>query len=45
MSVTGLEMWRTDPHPLVTAHGVPGPRSPESLPMLERLLRRKTSRQ
>jgi 4-aminobutyrate aminotransferase-like enzyme len=42
MSVTGLEMWRTDPHPLVTAHDVPGPRSPESLPVLERLLRRGT---
>lgn len=26
MSVTGLDMWRTDPHPLLTAHGVPGPR-------------------
>lgn len=42
MSVTGLELWRTDPHPLVTAHGVPGPHSPESLPALERLLRRET---
>jgi 4-aminobutyrate aminotransferase-like enzyme len=42
MSVTGLDLWRTDPHPLVTAHGVPGPRSPESLPVLERLLRRGT---
>jgi 4-aminobutyrate aminotransferase/4-aminobutyrate aminotransferase/(S)-3-amino-2-methylpropionate transaminase len=42
MSVTGLDMWRTDPHPLVTVHAVPGPRSPESLPTLERLLRRGT---
>jgi 4-aminobutyrate aminotransferase/4-aminobutyrate aminotransferase/(S)-3-amino-2-methylpropionate transaminase len=42
MSVTGLDMWRTDPYPLVTAHAVPGPRSPESLPALERLLRRGT---
>jgi 4-aminobutyrate aminotransferase-like enzyme len=42
MSVTGLEMWRTDPSPLVTAHAVPGPRHPESLPALERLLRRGT---
>jgi 4-aminobutyrate aminotransferase-like enzyme len=42
MSVTGLDLWRTDPHPLVTAHGVPGPRSPESLAVLERLLRRGT---
>jgi 4-aminobutyrate aminotransferase-like enzyme len=42
MSVTGLEMWRTDPRPLVTAHAVPGPRSPESLARLERLLRRET---
>jgi 4-aminobutyrate aminotransferase-like enzyme len=42
MSVTGLDMWRTDPQPLVTAHAVPGPRSPESLPTLERLLRRGT---
>jgi 4-aminobutyrate aminotransferase/4-aminobutyrate aminotransferase/(S)-3-amino-2-methylpropionate transaminase len=42
MSVTGLDMWRTDPHPLVTAHAVPGPRGPESLPALERLLRRET---
>jgi 4-aminobutyrate aminotransferase-like enzyme len=40
MSVTGLEMWRTDPHPLLTAHAVPGPRHPESLSALERLLRR-----
>jgi 4-aminobutyrate aminotransferase/4-aminobutyrate aminotransferase/(S)-3-amino-2-methylpropionate transaminase len=42
MSVTGLEMWRTDPHPLLTAHGVPGPRHAESLYVLERLLRRRT---
>ncbi len=42
MSVTGLDMWRTDPHPLGTAHAVPGPRHPESLSALERLLRRGT---
>jgi 4-aminobutyrate aminotransferase/4-aminobutyrate aminotransferase/(S)-3-amino-2-methylpropionate transaminase len=42
MSVTGLEMWRTDPQPLVTAHRVPGPRHPDSLAALERLLRRET---
>jgi 4-aminobutyrate aminotransferase-like enzyme len=42
MSVTGLEMWRTDPNPLRTAHAVPGPRHPDSLPAIERLLRRET---
>jgi 4-aminobutyrate aminotransferase-like enzyme len=42
MSVTGLDLWRTDPDPLVTAHAIPGPRHPESLPTLERLLRRGT---
>src|SRR5271166_4429306 len=42
MSVTGLDMWRTDPNPLVTAHSVPGPRHPDSLPALEHLLRRGT---
>jgi alanine-glyoxylate transaminase / (R)-3-amino-2-methylpropionate-pyruvate transaminase len=40
MSVTGLDMWRTDPHPLMTAHAVPGPCQPDSLLTLERLLRR-----
>jgi 4-aminobutyrate aminotransferase-like enzyme len=39
MSVTGLEMWRTDPDPLWTAHAVPGPDSPDSLPAIEELLR------
>jgi 4-aminobutyrate aminotransferase/4-aminobutyrate aminotransferase/(S)-3-amino-2-methylpropionate transaminase len=39
MSVTGLDMWRTDPNPLLTAHAVPGPRHPESLPAMEQLLR------
>jgi 4-aminobutyrate aminotransferase/4-aminobutyrate aminotransferase/(S)-3-amino-2-methylpropionate transaminase len=39
MSVTGLDMWRTDPDPLVTAHAIPGPRDPDSLPALERLLK------
>jgi 4-aminobutyrate aminotransferase/4-aminobutyrate aminotransferase/(S)-3-amino-2-methylpropionate transaminase len=42
MSVTGLDMWRTDPDPLVTAHAVPGPRHPDSLPAIERLLRHET---
>jgi 4-aminobutyrate aminotransferase/4-aminobutyrate aminotransferase/(S)-3-amino-2-methylpropionate transaminase len=42
MSVTGLDMWRTDPDPLLTAHAVPGPRSADSLGALERLLRRET---
>jgi 4-aminobutyrate aminotransferase/4-aminobutyrate aminotransferase/(S)-3-amino-2-methylpropionate transaminase len=42
MSVTGLDLWRTDPNPLVTAHAVPGPGHPESLPALEQLLRRGT---
>jgi 4-aminobutyrate aminotransferase-like enzyme len=40
MSVTGLDMWRTDLQPLVTAHRIPGPASPDSLAQLERLLRR-----
>jgi 4-aminobutyrate aminotransferase/4-aminobutyrate aminotransferase/(S)-3-amino-2-methylpropionate transaminase len=42
MSVTGLDMWRTDPQPLLTAHAVPGPRSPDSLSSIERLLRKRT---
>jgi 4-aminobutyrate aminotransferase-like enzyme len=42
MSVTGLEMWRTDPNPLITAHAIPGPRDPESLTVLEQLLKRGT---
>jgi 4-aminobutyrate aminotransferase-like enzyme len=42
MSVTGLDMWRADPHLLVTAHRMPGPRDPDSLQVLERLLRRET---
>jgi 4-aminobutyrate aminotransferase-like enzyme len=42
MSVTGLDMWRTDPNPMITAHCVPGPRSPDSLIALDRLLRRGT---
>jgi 4-aminobutyrate aminotransferase-like enzyme len=42
MSVTGLDLWRTDPDPLLTAHRVPGPCHPDSLPALERLLRRET---
>ena len=39
MSVTGLDMWRADPDLLATAHRVPGPRDPDSLPVLEGLLR------
>ncbi|HEV3262666.1 MAG TPA: aspartate aminotransferase family protein [Gemmataceae bacterium] len=39
MSVTGLDMWRTDPGLLGTAHAVPGPCHPESLSALEGLLR------
>ncbi len=42
MSVTGLDMWRTDPNPLRTAHAAPGPRQPDSLSTIERLLRRET---
>jgi 4-aminobutyrate aminotransferase-like enzyme len=42
MSVTGLDMWRTDPNPLLTAHAVPGPRHPESLDAIESLLKRGT---
>jgi 4-aminobutyrate aminotransferase-like enzyme len=41
MSVTGLDVWRSDPQPLVTAHAIPGPRSALSLPALEHRLRRK----
>jgi 4-aminobutyrate aminotransferase-like enzyme len=39
MSATGLDMWRTDPNPLRTAHAAPGPRHPDSLAAIERLLR------
>jgi 4-aminobutyrate aminotransferase/4-aminobutyrate aminotransferase/(S)-3-amino-2-methylpropionate transaminase len=42
MSVTGLEMWRTDPNPLLTAHASPGPNDPHSLAAIERLLERQT---
>lgn len=42
MSVTGLDMWCTDPDPLLTAHAVAEPESPDSLPALEALLRRGT---
>jgi 4-aminobutyrate aminotransferase-like enzyme len=42
MSVTGLDMWRTDPCPLTTARRVPGPRHPDSLAVLDDLLRRQT---
>ncbi len=39
MSVTGLDLWRTDAHPLSTAHRMPGPRDPNSLVEIERRLR------
>jgi 4-aminobutyrate aminotransferase-like enzyme len=42
MSVTGLEMWRTDPNPLPNAHAIPGPRHPDSLVVLETLLRHRS---
>jgi 4-aminobutyrate aminotransferase-like enzyme len=42
MSVTGLDMWRTDADPLVSAHAAPGPRYPDSLAAVEALLRRRT---
>jgi len=42
MSVTGLDLWRTDLNPLVTAHAIPGPRHPESLTALEHQLQRGT---
>jgi len=42
MSVTGLEMWRTDPDPLLTAQAIPGPGDPRSLEALEGRLRRET---
>jgi len=42
MSVNGLDMWRTDPDPLVTAHAIPGPCHPESLKALETLLKKQT---
>jgi 4-aminobutyrate aminotransferase-like enzyme len=42
MSVTGLDMWRTDPNPLLSVHAVPGPRHADSLAAVEKLLRRGT---
>jgi 4-aminobutyrate aminotransferase-like enzyme len=42
MSATGLDMWRTDPNPLLSAHAIPGPQHPESLAKLEELLRGET---
>jgi 4-aminobutyrate aminotransferase-like enzyme len=42
MSVTGLQMWRSDPELLATTHRVPGPRDRDSLPAIEQLLRRET---
>jgi 4-aminobutyrate aminotransferase-like enzyme len=42
VNANGLEMWRADPFPLVDFHRAPGPRHPDSLPALERLLRNGT---
>ena len=42
MSVTGLDMWRTDPDPLLTALAVPGPGDPSSLEVLHDRLCRET---
>ncbi len=42
INANGLEMWRTDPFPLADFHRVPGPRSPDSIPALERLLNKET---
>jgi 4-aminobutyrate aminotransferase-like enzyme len=42
ISATQLDMWRTDPFPLVGVHRAPGPRDPESLPVIERLLKKST---
>jgi 4-aminobutyrate aminotransferase-like enzyme len=42
MSATQLDMWRTDPFPLGSVHRAPGPRDPESLPAIERLLKKST---
>lgn len=42
INANGLEMWRTDPFPLADFHRVLGPRHPDSLSALERLLRRET---
>jgi len=38
MSATQIDMWRTDPFPLAAVHRAPGPRDPDSLPAIERLL-------
>ena len=40
-SVSGIERWRTDP-PLLMTHAIPGPCHPESLRVLESVLRRET---
>jgi 4-aminobutyrate aminotransferase/4-aminobutyrate aminotransferase/(S)-3-amino-2-methylpropionate transaminase len=42
MSATQLDMWRTDPFPLVGVHRAPGPRDPDSLPAIEHLLKKGT---
>jgi acetylornithine/succinyldiaminopimelate/putrescine aminotransferase len=42
MSATQLDMWRTDPFPLRSVHRAPGPRDPESLPAIEKLLKKGT---
>jgi 4-aminobutyrate aminotransferase-like enzyme len=40
MGVTGLDMGCTDPILHMTAHTVPGPRNPDSLPAIQHLVRR-----
>jgi 4-aminobutyrate aminotransferase-like enzyme len=42
INANGLEMWRTDPFPLTDFHRIPGPNHPDSLPLLEKLLRKGT---
>ena len=39
MNANGLEMWRTDPFPLGDYLRAPGPRDPESLSVIETMLR------
>jgi 4-aminobutyrate aminotransferase-like enzyme len=43
VNANGLEMWRTDPFPLTDFQRVPGPRHPDSLVALEKLLRQETT--
>ena len=41
MSVNGLDMWRTDPEPMVSCLQVPGPGNPDSLNQIENHLKKK----